>query len=185
MIYFHDVICPTLIHFTMERSCAVVRCCVYLWLRRRSSMSCIHELVMPLQILTCACKKHAYTSGVCSDPDPPASPSWGGFLAVQASRRLSQWTRACGQCVRKTRYHLSSSRQVHGQVVTASFEQDLLAMKVVELRAALEAFSVHKAWLRRRAPAAHSQRWCAHNRSHTWRRPRRTTGLSEHAGVHF
>ena len=42
--------------------------------------------------------------------------------------------------------------------MTASFEQDLLAMKVVELRAALEArgeaVSGNKAWLRRRLHTA-------------------------------
>ena len=57
-------------------------------------------------------------------------------------------------------------------------EQDLMTMKVVELRAALEArgeaVSGNKAWLRRRL---HTERWCGR----TWQRPRRTTGFSEHA----
>ena len=62
----------------------------------------------------------------------------------------------------------------------SELQQDLLAMKVVELRAALEArgeaVSGNKAWLRRRLHTAVVQAYLA-----VAQRPRRITGFSEHA----
>ena len=65
-------------------------------------------------------------------------------------------------------------------------EQDLMAMKVVGLRAALEARGDAVSGYGEQGvgtpTAAHSHRavgWCA--RTSTWQRPRRTTGFSERA----